>query len=248
MIRLIAQLAPMLAPIPSAWFIGRSVYYHLLYRWQPELGISIWLNLAVAIVAGLAIELLAIASVYLASSLYRWNNYGHVRKEKGAWEKAPFGISLAVTGVYFAVAIYLLVVLEAMPELAPYSAVAFPLLAGVGAVNWALYQQHQDRLDYYGKTWSFRAAPRVETGETAETAGSPRSERLSQSAFTPDAKDRAIMDTWRDSPALSYSEMSQRVGVSKSTVGSRAQSLEAAGLIVRTTDGVQVRYSDNGRQ
>ena len=244
LIQLIAKLAPLLAPVPSAFFIGRSVYYHLLHNWHLDL--PSWVNLAVAIIAGLAIEMLAISSVYLATNLKRWNEYGHVKKEKNPWERAPFTLSLIVAGVYVVVAIYLLVVLESVPTLAPYSAVAFPLLAMVGAMNWALFQQHQDRLDRYGLKWSFKAIPEPETAEKPEIVEKFRSERLSQALFEPDATDKAIMHTWASDPGLSYSQVGQTVGIAKSTVGTRTQTLEAAGLVERTAEGIKVKWGGNG--
>lgn len=244
LIQLVAKLAPLLAPIPSAFFIGRSVYYHLLYNWHLDLPGLV--NLIVAVIAGLAIEMLAISSVYLATSLKRWNEYGHVRKEKNAWEKAPFTLSLVVAGIYVAVAIYLLVVLESVPQLAPYSAVAFPVLAMVGAMNWALFQQHQDRLDRYGLKWSFKAVPVPETAEKAEVPADSGLERLSEATFEPDATDQAIMDAWASDPALSYTQVGQAVGIAKSTVGARTQTMEAAGLVVRTAKGIEVKWGSNG--
>lgn len=231
LIRVVARMASLLAPLPSAWFIGRSVYYHLLYQWHlevPEL-----VSVAVAAVAGLAIEMLAISSVFLASSLYRWNHHGQVSKEHG-WERAPVGVAILVTSIYFLVAIYLLVVLEAIPDLARYSAIAFPVLAAVGAVNWALFQQHQDRLDRYGLKWSFRVRRNSD-----EIATESRKEPAIPE-YKPQGLDLKIMEAYRHEPEASYADISGLLGVGRSTVGSRAKRLKEAGILVATPTGISV--------
>ena len=235
LIRLVARLAPLLAPIPSAFFIGRSIYYYLLFQWHLDTGDGV--NLAVAIIAGLAIELLAISSVFIAFSLYRWNGYGHVRKESNPWERAPFGVSLAVTMVYFLVAIYLLVVLEAVPGLARFSAIAFPVLAGVGAINWALFQQHQDRLDRYGLKWTFKAVREV-------TQPAQRPEPVVK--YVPDKTDKVIMTALIADPSMSYSQVARQTGFSKSTVGNRVLKLKQAKLITDRGGSMRVKWGGNG--
>jgi len=209
----------------------------LLYGWH--LDVNPWLNLTVAIIAGLAIELLAISSVFLSSSLYRWNQYGHVRKEHG-WEKAPFSLALSVTVVYFAIAVYLLVVLEAIPDLARFSAIAFPILAGVGAVNWSLFQQHQDRLDRYGLQWSFKAQ------REQQSQPDQKHEPARPAKYQPDKVDVAIMSALRKAPDAPYSLLSRMTGLPKSTVGARMLRLKKAKLVVQQGDNNLVTFSGNG--
>lgn len=247
LIRFVAKLAPLLAPLPSAFFIGRSVYYHLLYRWHPELGISNYILLSIAIIAGLAIELLAISSVYLAASLHRWNNHGQVKKEKGGWERAPFGLALVIAGVYLLVSIYLLVVLEAVPDLARYSAIAFPLLAAVAATNWALFEGHRDRLARYGMVWSFKPA-RVATEPYARQK--PKSVEPAKPVeppkpvYKPNGLDKAIMHVYAGNGWVSYAAVAGKVGHSKSTVAVRVNKLKDADYLVPGSDGgLEVKWN-----
>jgi len=235
-VQFIAKVAPLLAPVPSAWFIGRSVYWHLLYNWH--LPVPQGISLAIAAIAGVAIELLAISSVYLTLSLKRWNSLGHVQKEHG-WESAPFGLAVLVTGVYFAVAVYLLVVLEALPELAPYSTVAFPVLAMVGALNLGMFQQHQDRLDRYGLEWTFKARPASEPREQAPKPAPKPAMALSE-------QDRMLLRLIDETPQASYSALGVSLGKSKSTVGARIKAMKDAGIIAHAEDGSLVVHGTNG--
>jgi hypothetical protein len=224
LLQVVTRIAPLLAPIPSAFFIARAIYFYLLLSWH--LALPGWLNLTVAIVAGLAIELLAISSIYLATSLNRWNHLGRVRKANG-WERAPFALALWTALAYFAVAIYLLVVLEAMPTLAPFSAVAFPMLAGVGAVTWALWQQHQDRLDRYGLQWTFKHHP-IEA-ET-EPAKAPTPALPLPPVYEPDEAETAIIVAMKQG-AQSVSQVAAVTGMPRSTVGNKMLRLRQVGLI-----------------
>lgn len=230
------RVAPLLAPIPSAWFIGRSIYFYMLFSWH--LNVHVYVNVFIAAVAGLAIELLAISSVYLALSLNRWNNYGHVRKKDG-WERAPFWLAAVVSGIYLLVATYLLVVLEAAPDLAPYSAVAFPALALVGALNLGLFQQHQDRLDRYGLTWTFRVAHTEETREKPA-----QNERIPAQKPSLTADERKILELYREQPDLTYQGLADSLGRSKSWVGQRVLAMKDAGVL--HVDSAGLMRSKNG--
>lgn len=161
-LRTVARLAPWLAPLPSAWFIGRSIYLHLLVNWPIPLPIAV--NLAVATVAGLVVELLAIVSVHNSLALFRWNDQGHVKREHG-WEHAPFGLSVTCAGVYILAAAVLLILLEAMPEAARYAPMMFPALTVVGAVNLGILDQHLSRLRRYRLTWDLTAEHHGENAE-----------------------------------------------------------------------------------
>ena len=233
-VQFIAKIAPLLAPIPSAWFIGRSVYWHLLYNWH--LPVLPWISLAIAAVAGIAIELLAISSVYLTLSLGRWNSLGHVQKEHG-WERAPFGLAVLVTGAYFAVAVYLLVVLEARPELAPYSTVAFPMLAMVGALNLGMFQQHQDRLDRYGLAWTFKARQAREPKEAKPKPAPKPAVELSE-------QDRQLLRLIDATPEASYAALGASLGKSKSTVGARVKAMKDMGVVSHAPDGSLVIHGN----
>jgi hypothetical protein len=152
-LRTIAASGPWLSPIPSAYFIGRAIYAHLLDGWGGSLQIPPALNLGVAVVSGAVVEILAIVSIHNALALNRWNGQGRVKKDKGGWERAPMWQALTCAGMYLVTALLLLVVLEAWPHLSQYAPILFPFLAVVGALNLAILDEHKARLERYGLEW-----------------------------------------------------------------------------------------------
>jgi len=139
MVRLIAKISPWFAPIPSAYFVARSSIAHL------DVPIEI------AIIIGAVLELLGIATVHTALSLYRWNIKPAVSREKGAWEKAPLLLSIITCGVYFMAVIFLSVVLETAPGMSAIAPVIFPFVAIVGALTLGIVYQHDERVAKYGR-------------------------------------------------------------------------------------------------
>ena len=78
-VRVVAKLAPWLAPLPSAYFVARSAMIHLA------------LPLPVAIVVAAIIETLGLATVHTALWAYDWN--AHKRKTDPT---APTGLAVAL--------------------------------------------------------------------------------------------------------------------------------------------------------
>lgn len=153
MLRTLARTAPYLAPLPSAWFIGRSIYLHLLHDWP--LPIPPLVNITVATIAGISIEVLAIVSVHNGLALFRWNDQPRVRSS--GWERAPFWLAAVCLVLYMVAAALLLIVLEAIPWLSRYAPIMFPLLGLVGALNLGILDQHLSRLERYNLTWELRS-------------------------------------------------------------------------------------------
>ncbi len=198
-LRTIASLGPWLAPVLSAFFIGRSIYLHLLLQWQVEVvQVLPAINLAVAIIAGASIEVLAIVSIHNCLALYRWNDQGRVQREKGGWEAAPLRLALACAGTYVVTAILLLVVLEALPWLAQYAPILFPLLAVVGAINLVLLNQHGDRLERYELNWDLSKKRPGATRKRPDATASDSQATASDQAATEQAtlSDSAATDAW----------------------------------------------------
>ena len=117
----IAIFSPWLAPIPSAYLVGKAAGLHL--EWHP----------VVAVIAAVAVESIGVVSILLSLRLYEWN----ATKNKTD-PTAPFALSLVTTAFYFIVTIGLTVVLDVYPELAKFAPAIFPLLAAVGASNIAM--------------------------------------------------------------------------------------------------------------
>jgi hypothetical protein len=232
-VRFLAQTAPWLAPLPSAWFVGRSVYLHLLLGWQ--LAVHPAVNVAVAALCGLVVETLGIVSVHNTLALVRWNNHGHVRKQ-GGWEKAPVPLSLACVGIYFTAVGVLLVLLEAVPVTAIYTPPLFAVLAAIGAMNLGILDQHLDRLDRYGMEWNL-SKTKVETPRTVPEpkVEVPEPKVPELPVLDLDDLDRAILDAFHADPDATYQKVAETVGSAKSTIGARVQRLRLSGTAGRMT-------------
>lgn len=188
MVRLIAKLSPWLAPIPSAYFVARSSIKHLN------------VPIEIAIIIGVMLELLGIATVHTALSLYRWNIKPAVSRDKGAWEKAPFSLSVAACGVYFVAVIFLSVVLETAPTLADFAPIIFPFVAIVGAVVLGIIYQHEERVAKYARkdsdTLGIRAVYYAFTDRIADRIeGKPSEEVPAEIPALPAPQEHDTIDT-----------------------------------------------------
>lgn len=143
-VRLVAKVSPWLAPVPSAYFVGRSAILHL------------GAPLPIAAVIGLVIELLGVSTAFTILDLRRWNRLGHVTKDDKPWEKAPERWAWFSAVTYLVSTFLLLFVLEAAPEASKFAPVLFPFIALSGAVLLAVVQQHDDRKARYGMSDSLR--------------------------------------------------------------------------------------------
>jgi hypothetical protein len=123
-----AALTPWLAPIPSAWLIGRATIQHL--GW----------HLSIAVIAGIAVECIGVVSIVLALRLHEWN-----QTKRQSDPVAPVWLALVAVAFYFTVTISLTVLLDVSPVLAHIAPAIFPLLAAVGAVNIAIKRGQNHR-------------------------------------------------------------------------------------------------------
>jgi len=157
-IRIVATLTLWLAPLPAAFFVGRSVYYHLIFTWH------LWIGavpaLAAAVISGGMIELVGILSAHTALATGRWNRRGDVKRtDKRNRERAPFALAVGCFGVYVLAAIALAVVLEAFPFLAVWAPALFTVMAAAAYVSIGVYEQHRDRLRRYRLGWDWTMMP-----------------------------------------------------------------------------------------
>lgn len=249
-IRFVAKAAPWLAPLPSAWFVGRSIYLHLLLMWAPTVNIPNWINVIVAIIAGLTVETLAMVSIHNALALFRWNNLGNVKKDEGHWERAPFGLAVICTVLYVCAAILLLFVLETMPEAATWAPLIFPAMTVVAATNLGILDQHLSRLDKYHMNWNLSVKKDEPEDEQSEQEPNVQEQIVEQLAlpFEPDEFDLNILQTFKERPTASYQTVADVLNEKKSTVYGRAKQMEQAGALSRTDNGMVVLWSGNGRK
>jgi len=210
-VRIIATMTLWMAPLPAAFFVGRSVYYHLIYTWHLPLGI---LGLMAAIIAGAMIELVGILSAHTALATGRWNRRGDVRREKAHRERAPFAWAVCCFSVYALTAVALAVVLEWEPRLAVAAPALFTIMAATAYLSVGIYEQHIDRLRRYGLGWAWLSLPEPET-ETTELEPR-RYEPEPEAQFK--TKKEHIRYLQATEPELSQSELAIRSGASASYV------------------------------
>lgn len=128
LVKLVAKLSPWLAPIPSGYFVARASREHL------------FLPLPIAIIVGIIIEFLGIASVHTWLWLSDWKTNKRKRDPE-----APAGLAALLGGIYIITTVGLTIVLEVIPSMSIVAPAIFPILAVVGAVNLSLIAQQETR-------------------------------------------------------------------------------------------------------
>ena len=233
-VRIVARLSPWLAPFPSAYFVARSAITHLA------------LPLPVAVIVALIIETLGLATVHTALWVHDWN--AHRRKTDPS---APLGLCIALGGVYVVATLGLVVFLEVWPLLATYAPALFPALAVVGALNLAMISRQEQR----------EAAVELEKAERKAQRQTSRKDKsaktsiaLSKTAVLDtsldaarrtrrvkrDARLDALVAFYASNPKAGPTEAGRAIGVSRQTVYTYLDELEAAGRIERKGGQVQV--------
>lgn len=142
---IIAGLSPWLAPIPTAFLVGRATAEHLAWP------------VPVAICAALIVESLGLAATNTALTLREYN----ARRRKTD-PRAPFSLAAALVGGYIAIAILLTVALDVLPGLARYAPAIFPALSLAGVTVLALRADHARRLEAIAQERQERKAERQE--------------------------------------------------------------------------------------
>ncbi len=226
-----AKIAPWLAPLPTAYLIGRSTYNHL--HWPG------W----VAVVAAITVEALGLATTATAMELREWN--AHKRKTD---PQAPAQLALGLVGLYFVTALGLTVALDIFPELSTYAPAIFPLLSLAGVTVLALRNDHRRRVERIEKEKVDRKAER-RAARQSKDEGEPESNPVKvdtfdkrQAAIT--AKKQRQLDAliafYVDNPLLSVSDAAKQAGVSRQTIYNHLDELEKVGRIHRNGQGVEV--------
>lgn len=219
LVNLVAKCAPWLAPLPSAWVVYLKTTTLLGF---PHL---------VALVAGLVIEALGLASVSTALTLREYN-----ASKRKSDPSAPFALALALALVYFVSVVSLTVVLELVPEVATYALVIFPFLSLTGATCLALRADHRRRLasietvkqERKAKRQSNRQASVADvSSQTSKTAISDTS--LDVARQTRKEKRQARLDSLAmfldANPDSGATEAARAIGVSRQTAYTYAAEL-----------------------
>jgi len=237
-----ARGAPWLAPLPTAYAVGRSVYHNL--------GWPVW----VAVVAAAALELLALAALNTALSLRAYN-----ARRRASDPTAPAAAAFGIVAGYLAVALLLTVVLDVFPSLARLAPAVFPGLSLAGVAVLALRHDHRARLDSVQAERAERQAQRqaqrqAERQAPRQTERRALTETVSKNGAFDTQSDRlqagkkaavdnrldALLDILGDNPTVSVAAAARQMGISRQTVYTYIGQLESAGRLRRNGSGWEV--------
>ena len=223
---IVAGVAPWIAPLPTAYLVGRATITHL--AWPGWVGV----------ISALIIESLGLASTSTALLLYEYNQ--EKRKSDPA---APFWLAAILVGIYFAVATGLTVLLDIWPTLAGYAPAIFPLLSLTGVTCLALRGDHRRRITAIQSAKMERKISRLarQTGYTPDNA--PRGGFGHVNQVRKLRKDERLLEMlrlYKSDPQMGATEMGQHIGVHRNTVYGYLDELEEAEKIRRNGHGVEV--------
>jgi len=194
LVKLVAKIAPWLAPFPSAFFVARASITHLA------------LPLGVAVVVAAIIETLGLSTVHTALWLADWN-----ASKRKSDPKAPVALAIALGIVYIVTTVGLTVVLEVAPSLATYAPAMFPALAVVGGVNLALISRQERRETAVKRQKAERKTARQSRKKTGTRPARTAGTITGASGTTREA----AMVILAERPGISGSELGRRLGRSE---------------------------------
>jgi hypothetical protein len=135
-VTIVANAAPWLAPLPTAWLVYERTLEH--FGWP----------VPVAAVTGAVLEVLGVAIMHTALTLWSWN-----REKRKPDPPAPTWIGVVLVGVYFVAAELLTVFLETVDgALVAWSPAVFPVLSVAAVAVLALRADHERRLSEVERT------------------------------------------------------------------------------------------------
>jgi hypothetical protein len=131
LIVLVSRIAPWAAPLAPAYLVAHSMRDHF--------DAPLWVGIAV----GVTLEAVGVASAHITLEMHNYNS-DPVRVKTDP--KAPFGLGVIATAVYFITGIVLTVVLEVWPQTIKVAPALFFVLAGVAYITLTLISGHARRL------------------------------------------------------------------------------------------------------
>jgi hypothetical protein len=221
LVKMVAKLAPWLAPFPSAYFVARSAMVHL------------GLPLPVAVVVAAIIETLGLATIHTALWAYDWN-----ANKRKIDPDAPVMLAVVLGGVYVVATLGLVVFLEVWPTLATYAPAIFPALAVVGAVNLALISRQEQREAAVERQKAERKAQL--NAKRQASSNSNLDTLLAARRAKRNARMESLMGFYASNPDAGPTEAGRAVGVSRQTVYTYLTELEKTGRINRDNGTVSV--------
>lgn len=240
---LIAGLAPWLAPIPTAYLVGRATLQAL--GWP----------LPVAICAAAIVESLGLAATNTALELYQYN-----RTRRKSDPAAPFALAGALVLVYVSVAVGLTVALDVVPELARYAPAIWPALSLTGVTLLGLRADHARRLEALAQEKQERKAERAATRQAAQAqppapatphktpnmgAQGEHVQNPLQAANNARRAERQalldrLLDAYAQAPDLGASEAARALGVHRNSIYNYTDELIQAGRLHKNGSGWEV--------
>ena len=236
----IAAIGPWITPLPSAVLVANAVVKDL--HWIPVLG---WVTATI-------IESLGLTTV--STSLLLWDYNAAKRKTDPG---APFLLAASLVGVYLISTIGLTIFLDIFPELGRYAPALFPMLALVGAVNLALRSGHRRRLSGIAQDRAERKAERQYFRQPLEQSSNQMMSNLTSSIVKTDTfLDKAqaarkanlttrmdsLLTLYLDNPLMGATEAARALNISRQTVYTYLDQLEASGKIHRNGKGIKVIF------
>lgn len=226
----VSKIAPWLAPIPTAYLVGKATFEYL--AWPAWVGV----------VTALTLEAFGLACGALALELRDWNQ--SKRKTDPA---APAFLAYVLMGGYLVIAIGLTVFLDIFPALAAYAPAIFPLFSLAGVTVLALRRDHARRVEGVKLDKAERKAGRqnLRPARVSEPVKNPSNVPMVDGLQAGKAAKKArqldtLLDTYLDNPLTPISDAARRVGVSRQTVYTWLDELETAGRVHKNGAGVEV--------
>ena len=236
----ISAIGPWITPLPSAVLVANAVVKDL--HWIPVLG---WVTATI-------IESLGLTTV--STSLLLWDYNAAKRKTDPG---APFLLAASLVGVYLISTIGLTIFLDIFPELGRYAPALFPMLALVGVVNLALRSGHRRRLSGIAQDRAERKAERQYFRQPLEQSSNQMMSNLTSSIVKTDTfLDKAqaarkanlttrmdsLLTLYLDNPLMGATEAARALNISRQTVYTYLDQLEASGKIHRNGKGIKVIF------
>lgn len=158
LVMLSTRIAPWLAPIGPAYFIGRAAYNEL------------HAHIAIAICMAVAVEMVGMATTHTALKAWTWN-----KTKRKIDPTAPLWLCIILALFYYVGAIVLTVVVEVYPQTVAFAPAIFITLGAVSSMAIAMqFTLRKWELARHGK----RQKTRQSATQTTQTTVASRSKRL----------------------------------------------------------------------
>jgi hypothetical protein len=239
---LVTRLIPWLAPIPSAFLVGRAAIHYLDYP------------MSIGVISAVIIEALGLAATSTALDIYIYN-----QTRRKVDPPAPLFLAIVLVLAYLFIATCLTIIVEVIPHLAVYAPVIFRSLSLAGAIILALQTMLSNRQkaisDEKAERKAERQAVRTEQRQTTNAnIDRPVSNAMSINASIDNLTDKlqagkkakldarldALIEVFCKDPNIEIAEAARRIQVSRQTVYSYLSILEKAGRIKRGENGIEV--------